>query len=222
MGLSVALAELCHWRHRDGSYRCHGTPEREAAPKKGLCGYLCRGVLAGCILSGMEYRRANDLDRANAALQAKVEMLKGQVDDTAAKDAQIRELQTRIRALTPDEGSLKNRALKAAAELDAFFKQRTKHQPTCTQTSSMTPEQQREAILPCAKYNGETEMIYQQQFGPNIMAMVQEFKAKGMNVINIENCALGGYCGIAIPVQLRAFAAQLDAKDNVKARQHSQ
>jgi hypothetical protein len=46
--------------------------------------------------------------------------------------------------------------------------------------------------------------------------MVEEFRAKGMSVINIEHCAADGWCGISISVQLRAFANRLDANDNVK------
>jgi len=116
----------------------------------------------------------------------------------------------------PKETSLKVRAIQAADGYERFFQHRAKHQPTCNQTSAMSPEEQRAVIEPCAKYNFQTMGEYAQRFAPDIMAMVEEFRAKGMNVKDIENCAPQGWCGIAISVQLRAFAARLDAKDNVK------
>ena len=132
------------------------------------------------------------------------------------RDARIAVLEQKVKELTPDQSSLKSRTLKSATELEIFFRQREKHMPTCTQTSTMTQEQQQIAGMPCAQYNIQTQNLYQQRFAPNIMAMVDEFKGKGMNVINIENCAPGGWCGINISVQLRAFAARLDDKDNIK------
>jgi len=122
-----------------------------------------------------------------------------------------------LKSKIPIESSLKTRALDAANQHERFFRERAKHQPTCNQTSSMSPEEQRAAIDPCAKYNFEMVSEYQQQLAPNIMAIVEEFRAKGVNVMNIENCApQGWYCGISISVQLRAFANRLDAKDNIK------
>jgi hypothetical protein len=117
----------------------------------------------------------------------------------------------------PKEASLKNRLLQAANEYERFFRRRAKHQPTCDQTSTMSPEEQRAVLEPCNKYAFELMAEYQQRFAPNIMAMVEECRAKGINVRDIENCApQGWYCGIGISVQLRAFAARLDANDNVK------
>lgn len=122
----------------------------------------------------------------------------------------------KLKAYVPSEDSLKVRAVTKAEELEKFFGQRAKHEPKCTQTSKMTPEQQQAVIAPCAKYNMETMRLYSQLFAPDIMAMVAEFKSKGIDVMNIENCAPQGLCGIVISVQLRAFAARLDASDKVK------
>jgi len=116
----------------------------------------------------------------------------------------------------PSETSLKSRALRAANEYERFFQRRAKHAPSCIQTSKMSPEEQRAILEPCNKYALETMDEYAQRFAPNIMAMVEEFRAKGMSVRDIENCAPQGWCGIAMSVQLRAFSARLEAKDNVK------
>jgi len=121
-----------------------------------------------------------------------------------------------LRNKVPSEGSLKSRALDAASEYERFFRERAKHAPTCTQTSGMSPEEQRATLEPCTKYYFETMGEYQQRFAPNVMAIVEEFRAKGVNVRDIENCAPQGFCGITISVQLRAFASRLDAKDNIK------
>ena len=131
--------------------------------------------------------------------------------------ASVKQERDDLKNKVPNEGSLKTRALDAASQYERFFRDRVKHQPTCNQTSSMSPEEQRAVIEPCAKYNLEIVSEYQQRLAPNIMAIVEEFRAKGVNVMNIENCApQGWFCGISISVQLRAFANRLDAKDNIK------
>lgn len=139
--------------------------------------------------------------------------------DPGAKNAEVEQLKAEIAALKaqiPHEGSLKIRTVRMADDLDQFFRQRAKHAPTCNQTSTMTPDEQRAVIAPCSKYYFEGQSQYQGRFAPEVMAMVQEFKAKGVDVRNIENCASESICGIAISVQLRAFAALLDANDGVK------
>jgi hypothetical protein len=115
------------------------------------------------------------------------------------------------------EISVKDRALKAANDYERLFRRRAKHAPTCTQTPMMTPEEQRAAIEPCNKYMFETMGEYEQRLAPEVMALVEIFRAKGMNVKDIEHCApQASWCGITVSVQLRAFAARLDANDNVK------
>jgi hypothetical protein len=115
------------------------------------------------------------------------------------------------------ETSIKKQMVRLAATLAAFFDKRWKSEPKCNQTSSMTPEQQRAVIEPCAKYNMETMRLYSQLYGPQVMAMVGRFKAKGVEVsAEIERCAGDGWCQPPIAVQLRALAERLDARDNLK------
>jgi hypothetical protein len=138
--------------------------------------------------------------------------------DPGAKDAQLRQQEMEIaglRSLIPSEQSLKVRATRTADELVTFWKTRPK-QPVCTQTSKMTPAEQQAAITPCTQYQMVVMQQYSEQFAPAIMAMVEEFRAKGISVRDIEHCVPDGFCGIAISVQLKAMAARLDAKDNVK------
>jgi hypothetical protein len=131
--------------------------------------------------------------------------------------ASVKQERDDLKNKVPNEGSLKTRALDAASQYERFFRERAKHQPTCNQAPSMSPEEQRAVLEPCTKFNLEMVSEYQQRLAPNIMAIVEEFRAKGVNVMNIENCApQGWFCGISISVQLRAFANRLDAKDNIK------
>jgi hypothetical protein len=141
-------------------------------------------------------------------LEAQTKLLTAELRD-------VKQENTALREKVPAESSLKSRALQTADELEHFFQKRQQHQPSCVQAPTMTPDEQRTVMQPCAKYNMDT-MIEYQRFASVIMAIVQEFKGKGMNVQDIENCAPQGGCGIPIPMQLRAFAARLDAKDNVR------
>ena len=78
----------------------------------------------------------------------------------------------------------------------------------------MTPEQQQAAIAPCISHDRKVIEQYQQRFAPIILAMVEEFRAKGVNVQDIEHCAPEGlYCGLSMAVQLRAMSNQLNEHD---------
>jgi hypothetical protein len=162
------------------------------------------------------YDDHRELVAANRRLIEENERLRKPVTELTAELEEEKQKNALLSARVPSEVSVKNRAVHMANELERFFQKRAKHQPTCVQTSTMSPEEQRVVIEPCSKYNLETMNEYAWRFAPEIMAMVEEFRAKGINVRDIENCAPQGWCGIAISVQLRAFAARLDAKDNVK------
>jgi hypothetical protein len=133
------------------------------------------------------------------------------------RDQRITELETTnnlLRAKIPDETSLKVRSLEAADEYERFWRTQPKS-PACNQTSTMTPEEQRKAIEPCNIWWNKRTADYQRLLAPRIMEIVAEFKAKGVDVLNIENCASMGFCGIPLSVQLRAFSLRLDAQDHL-------
>jgi|SRR5579862_1301820 len=124
----------------------------------------------------------------------------------------------KIAALTarvPDERSLKVRATQLAIEYQEYWKKQPRG-PTCHQDSKMTPQQQGDAMKPCMEFMNEQSFKYQQLYAPKVMSIIAEFKAKGANVLNIENCASTGFCGIDVSVQLKALSEQLDAHDNLK------
>jgi hypothetical protein len=133
------------------------------------------------------------------------------------KDKRITELETEanlLRAKIPDEKTLKVRSWEAAYEYEQFWRKQPKS-PVCTQTNKMTPEEQRKAIEPCTNWWNKRAADYQRLLAPRIMEIVEEFKAKGVDVLNIENCASTGFCGIPLSVQLKAFSLRLDAQDHL-------
>jgi len=141
--------------------------------------------------------------------------LRRQRDSENSENARLTDENARLKAQIPSETSLKARAVRTADDYEKFWRTRPKT-PECLQTSQMTPEEQRTAMAPCNAWQFKIMQEYSERFAPTIMAMVEEFRAKGINVRDIENCAPSGFCGIAISVQLRAMAARLDASDNVK------
>jgi hypothetical protein len=135
------------------------------------------------------------------------------------RDKRISELESdnaALRSELPAENSLKMQLLQAADEFDEVWRRPPK-EPTCIQNSTMTPDEQRKAIEPCSTWSLKRETEYQQTVAPIIMGLIQQFKSKGGNVTNIENCAPGGFCGVGgVSLQLRAFSRQLDAQDRLK------
>jgi hypothetical protein len=140
------------------------------------------------------------------------------IPDASALQAEIEQRNREIAALkaqVPIEDSLKVRSLKAADEYEQWWRRQSKS-PDCNQTSTMTPEEQRKAIEPCAAWFSQRQADYQRLLAPRIMEIVQEFKAKGVDDLNIENCAASGFCGIPLSVQLRSFSLRLDGQDHLK------
>jgi hypothetical protein len=113
--------------------------------------------------------------------------------------------------------SLRDRANKLANELQAFDDERDKHYPSTYVNRDMTPEQQRAATAPRFNYQQETYKLYTERFSIRVVTIVQEFKGLGIDVSQIENCAVAGVCpAMPIPIQLHAFAARLDDNGNVR------
>jgi hypothetical protein len=115
------------------------------------------------------------------------------------------------------ELSLRDRAIKLAKELQAFTDQRDKHFPPLYENGPMTPEQVQLATAPQFNYRQETDKLYDQRFSVRVVTVVAEFKALGLDVSPIENCAAAGMCSpTPIPVELHALAARLDDNGNVR------
>jgi hypothetical protein len=115
------------------------------------------------------------------------------------------------------EPSLRDRANKLANELQAFTDQRDKHMPEIHESVPITSEQRQAIENPWRTYQQETYQLYDKRFSVRVVTVVAEFKARGIDVSPIENCAASGVCApTAIPVELHALAARLDDNDDVR------
>jgi hypothetical protein len=103
-----------------------------------------------------------------------------------------------------------------ARQLAAFDQMRSKDFPGYTITKDMTPEAQNAATKQAETYNSKTFELYQQRFAVPTVGVVQEFKAKGMDVSAIEQEAQYGYRLTELVTSLRAMAGRLDEKGDVK------
>jgi hypothetical protein len=114
------------------------------------------------------------------------------------------------------ETSLRKRTLSLAGQLAAFDQMRSKDFPGYTITKDMTPEAQNAATKQAETYNSKTFELYHQRFAVPTVGVVQEFKAKGMDVSAVEQEAQYGYRLTELVTSLRAMAGRLDERGDVK------
>jgi hypothetical protein len=115
------------------------------------------------------------------------------------------------------ESSLRDRANKLANELQSFNDDRDKHMPGYSESGPLTFEQRQAIEAPYNAYRQQTYKLYEERFSVRVVTIVQEFKALGVDVSQIENCAAAGLCPtMPIPIQLHALAARLDDNGNVR------
>jgi hypothetical protein len=115
------------------------------------------------------------------------------------------------------EPSLRDRATELADELEAFTEERDKHMPPMYVRREMSPEERQAAQAPQLAYRQENYKIYYERFSVRVLTVVAEFKALGLDVSSIENCAASGMCSpTPIPIELHALAARLDDDGNVR------
>ncbi len=159
-----------------------------------------------------EHRRA---DRLQEALNSKPTVPASfQVTIPQQPPAQV---QVTLPAPKPG-ASLKSRANKLAAELASFEQSRSKGFPDCISSANSTPAQL-QACKDAEIYQQETNMMYSKRFSVRVVSIVQEFKAKGIDVTFVEYCAAYGICNpTPIPIALRAMAIRIDENGDVTER----
>jgi cell division protein FtsB len=208
VGGAMALSDLYRWHWPDG---------KEIRMPHWL--RLTISLLALVLAQFLAYRdEGKNLARVveeKREFSIRNDALRGEVNNAHGENTTLSTENENLKAQIPNQDSLKVRARKAADEYEQFWKTVPKS-PVCTQTNTMTPEEQRKAIEPCTIWWNKRTVDYQRLLGPRIMEIVEEFKAKGVDVMNIENCASNGFCGIPLSVQLRAFSLRLDAQDHLK------
>src|SRR5260370_35607492 len=215
--LALALVIVNYWVAPWIDAKLHGGM---AVKDRRLTGSLIITGTTWLLLFGISvihtvYTEHTNLVLKNQALAEANRQFSGQIDALSTELQKEKQENAALKEQVPSETSLKIRAFRAANEYERLFRRRAKDAPTCNQTSTMSPEEQRAAIEPCNKYMFETMAEYDQKIAPEVMALVEIFRAKGMNVKDIENCAPhASWCGTTGSVQLIAFAARLDAKIN--------
>ena len=112
--------------------------------------------------------------------------------------------------------SLRRRALRMAGQLAEFDKVRSNGYPGYTVTNKMTSEEQNAVTKPAEIYDGKTRELYLQRYAVPTVGIVQEFKAKGMDVSAVEQQAQYGYRLAELVTSLRAMAGRLDPRGDVK------
>jgi len=127
-------------------------------------------------------------------------------------DTEVNEL----RAKLPAEKSLKVRLLQAANDYEELWRRPPK-EPICTQTNTMTPEEQRKVIAPCVAWMNARDTEYQRFLAPEIIELIRIAKGKGADVSqDLEQCAPTGACGQnPLPLRLRALSKSLNTHDEV-------
>lgn len=188
-------------------------PPGEENKGRWRAGFIVVAVIA-CVLIGIQAYRAH---RSSEDLQAEIAKQGTDIKAEIHKEGD-RPVKVEIRQPpTPEpQDSLRKRALQLAKETDTFWQQRQKSAPGYIVTNKMTPEEQQAKMAPAQAYMAETTRLWGQRFAPNVMGLVQEFKAKGLDVSSVESCAPYGFCQTPIWLELRMLAGRLDAQGNVK------
>lgn len=193
-----------------GFYVTLHTPEpRTKGPWK--AGFIAVALLAAVLIGIQAYRSWDSGRDLKDAIQKE-----GKDTRQALKDEGARPIVISPQPTSEPEMSLRRSALRLAGQLADFDKERSKGFPGYTVTNAMTPEEQNAVTKPAEEYNRETNELYQQRFAVPTVGIVQEFKAKGMDVSAVEQQAQYGYKLTELVTSLRAMAGRLDQRGDVK------
>ena len=137
-------------------------------------------------------------------------------NDLGEQLRQARQDLSECQGQVPAEKSVKIRLLQAASEYEKLWRKPPK-EPICTQTNTMTPEEQRKVIAPCVAWMNARDTEYQRFLAPEIIELIRVAKGKGADVSqDLEQCAPTGACGQnPLPLRLRALSKSLNSRDEV-------
>jgi hypothetical protein len=176
-------------------------------------GFVVIAILIGSLAAVQAYRSNKAAGRLEALIQKEGKETQQVVREEGGRPLNVQVQQPPV---PEPEDSLRKRTLKLAGELATFDKQRAKNFPGYTTTSDMSPQQQRAAMAPAQAYNDSTYKLYEERFAVPTVGIVQELKAKGMDVASIEQIAQYGSPIKELVTSLRAMAGRLDAQGNVR------
>ncbi len=167
-----------------GFYLTLHTP---APGKKNLwkVGFVVVGLLS-CVLIGIQSRRSDKLaSDLSAAIQKEGKETQQVVRDEGGRPVNV---QVQQPPAPEPQDSLRKRTLALARDLEVFDKKRSKTFPGYS-TEHMTPDEEQAASETAIRYDRQTQDLYRKRFAVPTVAVVNEFKAKGIDVSEVEEKA---------------------------------
>jgi hypothetical protein len=192
----------------------HLTLHTPASARKRLwkAGFIVIAIIT-LLLIGEQARRSNNFEkRVNAAIQKEGEKTQQVVREEGGRPVNV---QFQPPPAPEPEDSLRKRTLALAGELEVFDRKRSKTFPGYS-TEHMTPDEAQAASQTAIRYDRQTQDLYRKQFAVPTVAVVNEFKAKGIDVSGVEEEAQYGYRLQELITSLRAMTLLLDAQGRVK------
>ena len=192
----------------------HLTLHTPASNRKSIwkVGFIVIAIIT-CALIGLQAYRSNNFEQdLKAAIEKGNEKTQQVVREESGRPVNV---QIQPPPTPEPEDSLRKRTLALARELEVFDKKRSKTFPGYN-SKGMTPEQAQAANQTLNRYFQETQDLYRKQLAIPTVAVVNEFRAKGIDVSAIEEQAQYGYRLPELITSLRAMTLRLDSQDRVK------
>lgn len=199
--------------------------------KKAKWGYRAVFIVMGLIFIGLGVWQFDRADKDSKRLahehqeeqvrnEGNIKYMEGQLDTqskllsalTANSDPkQVAQLLAGINAR---RSTLKQETLALCSEMETWMKERQKAHPfpNSADPKKTTTQEQEAQNAWWQSFNND----YYARFGPRVLAIVQQYGAKGLDVRMFEQQAGWGYIANDAVLKLRAFANRLDEKGNLK------
>jgi hypothetical protein len=165
-------------------------------------------------------RAATEHQQEQVRSEGNIKYMQGQLDTQnkllgmIATNSDPKQVASLLAGMNAQHSTLKKDTLAVCSEMEQWVKQRMKKTPLpeiATPTKPTTKEIEAQNTY-WQQFNND----YYIRFGPRVLAIVQQFGAKGVDVKMIEQQTSYGYLPNNIIAQLRAFANRLDENGNLK------
>ena len=175
-------------------------------------GFVVIAILIGSLAAVQAYRSNKAAGRIEARIQKESKETQQVVRDEGGRPVNV---QVQPPPVLEPPDSLRKRTLALAHELEIFDRKRAKTFPGYS-TEHMASDQEQAARVTLNAYMAKSTELFQKQFAVPTVGIVQELKAKGMDVSTIEEQAQYGFRLPELITSLRAMAGRLDAQGNVR------
>lgn len=125
-----------------------------------------------------------------------------------------KQVATLLAGMNSQRSTLKRDTLTLCAEIEQWFATRQKKDPSPTIAIPGKPTQKENDDQNA--YWQKFSADYYTRFGPKVLAILQQYGAKGVDVRMLEQSASYGYMPQNIILELRSFANRLDDDGNLK------